>query len=200
MFGQGLLYSYAGRVTDTTQDSAGIIGNSGIQVGDALAATFVVDLGRAGFYTQNDGSVVFPSSDIHDAPLENYYYDQLVSALPIQMKDGGSFNSSTDVASYNYAFDNFGIAQSYASYGTVLGGNANENIMIGMSDPLDATIGSWQVGDSFEVSVWACDSEQRFSVLEGTVTLTAINPAPEPSAFALLCLAAAVGAFRLRQR
>jgi len=75
----------------------------------------------------------------------------------------------TDVASYNYAFDNFGIAQSYASYGTVLGGNANEqyhdrHVRTHLMQPS----GAGQVGDSFEAErVGLRIPEQRFSVLEG---------------------------------
>lgn len=139
-FGQELLYTYSGHVTDISQDSAGIIGASGIHVGDSLAVTFLVDFSRPGYYIQNDGTTVFPGSGPHDTIQYHYYYDRLLTDLPIHEKDGGSLNAPMDAASLHYAYDNFGIAQSFSSMGIQHGGSDNATLNIVKSDSLNATI------------------------------------------------------------
>src|SRR5215467_811027 len=199
--GQGLLYSFSGHVTDVSQDAAGIISADGIKVGDPLGALFAVDTGRSGRYTQNDGTVLMPSSNPGDTIQYHYYFDELVSALPIRERDGGSRNGPTDVASWNYAYDNFGIAQLFFSMGVLQGGSENAYITITKSDPLDATIATWQVGDSFDLNAWAYDAQNRSSVLTGSVTLSSIDSVPEPRTALLLALGLTlVAGFRLRSR
>lgn len=182
VLGQGMIYTFSGHVTDITQDAAGSIRASGLSVGDSLAAVFEVDLGRPGSYTQNDGLVVFPSADPHDVPQYHYYYNQLMSGLPIRTQDGGALHGPDNVASWNYAYDYFGIAQRNFSMGILQGGSENEYVVIRKTDPMDATIATWKVGDSFEMNAWASGSGFRYSVLFGTVTLTQMQAVPEPSA------------------
>ena len=184
--GQGLIYSFSGHVTDISQDAAGIIETAGIRVGDPLTASFVVDFARPGIYTQNDGTIGIVRSDPHDTIQYHYYYDRLVSDFPIHEKDGGSRNNPADVASWNYAHDNFGLAQVFFSLGVLQGGSDNEYLTITKSDPLNATIATWKVGDSFEANAWAFGSQNLSSVLMGTAVLTGISPVPEPSSSVLL--------------
>jgi hypothetical protein len=198
--GQGRIYSFSGQVTDVSHDAAGSISARGIAVGDPLTASFVVDVGRPGIYTQNDGAVVTKFPYPYDTIQYRYYYDRLLSELPIQMKDGGSRNSSTDIASLNYAYDNFGIAQVFISMGFLQGGSENEYVTISKSDPLDATISTWNVGDSFALDAWAYDAQNRLSVLNGTVTLVSIDPVPEPSTCMLFALGLALLVRTARQR
>lgn len=199
-FGQELLYTYSGHVTDISQDSAGIIGASGIHVGDSLAVTFLVDFSRPGYYIQNDGTTVFPGSGPHDTIQYHYYYDRLLTDLPIHEKDGGSLNAPMDAASLHYAYDNFGIAQSFSSMGTQQGGSDNAYITLVKSDPLNATIWTWTVGDTFDANVLACDSQNQYSMLKGAVTLTGIQSVPEPSTIWLFGLAVMSCALRMHRR
>ena len=187
-FGQGFIYSFSGHVTDVSQDAAGIIGAAGIRVGDSLTAAFVVDLTRPGTYTQNDGTIVTVHSNPQDTIQYHYYYDQLLSDLPIHANNGGSGTRPTDVASWNYAYDNFGLAQVFFSLGILQGGSGSEYLTIAKSDPLDATIDTWKVGDSFQTTAWALGSQNLNSVLMGTVVLAGISPVPEPSSSVLLGL------------
>ena len=188
LFGQGMIYSFSGHVTDISHDTAGSIRNSGISVGDSLTASFVVDLGRPGYYTMNAGYVVFPGPFPHDTPQYRYYYNELITDLPIHMVDGGSMNMYFDAASWNCALDYPGIPQRNDSLGVLRGGGDNAFLRVLRSDPLDATIATWKVGDSFEARAYASGTNYRYSLLMGNLTLTGITPVPEPSIGFLLGL------------
>ncbi len=160
-------------------DSAGAIAAAGLAEGSPVSFTVLIDQNRQGLRTLNDGTQVY---------YDNSFYAEFISGSGIEPVNGGYYNASDDVASYNY-----GNHPNGATYITTGSDNHRLRVIIG------TLIDNWYEGMSFYfVAEHVVDENGLWSQFDATifnglklVTISDTYPGiatPIPSTISLFCL------------
>ena len=158
----------------SVQDSAGIISEAGVNIGDSVSFVVYVDYERLGENTRNDGGVVYSSDGCNNVSCNDFYYVDLASDTLLSEKDGGFYNEP-----YNNAKYNTGEFISFNEW-HVLNIGSTDNYLYFWWYGL-TPITSWSVGHELYGYESAYDSTGLHSNLSYTLTLADITAVPVPS-------------------
>ncbi|MEW8506577.1 MAG: PEP-CTERM sorting domain-containing protein [Candidatus Thiodiazotropha sp.] len=173
-----LYYTFEGSVASIC-DGAGAIEAAGLNRGDSLTWTFLIDTEQDATQTGNDGTI----SSFTDTAASDYFHAALVSGNQLDEVDGGFFNALNQIAAYNYVHNHL----VDGNRGRILTGSMNNRVQLNMGVFFeDLVIGT--VLSGYETAV---DSNGLFSRYSANMTLTSIwgeevSSVPEPSTLLLL--------------
>lgn len=184
-----MYYTFEGTVTNTS-DVAGIIAaqmSGGFGIGSGVTYTFIVDFAAAGYYTNNNGTVVTKV----DNSAQDYFYTDYYSGDSLQSINGGYYNNpvnsswnSSWTAEQNYGYDAF------TSYGYIFGNLYDDSTWVSSNGTSLGPTSNWVVGTTGLLSFdRASDSDGSQSKIFSSLTLTSISaiaPVPEPSSLLLI--------------
>lgn len=171
-------YTFEG-LTSGGSDSAGIIADAGLSLyGSPVSYIWLVDTEAPASYTRGTGLT-------YSWSLEPYYYADLLSAPPIQNKNGGyaPYQTVDHISEYNYG---------YSPSNTALYAGSNTNFTHFV---VDSSPSNWVVGFSATASTRAYDELGNASFIYSTLTLSSISDTapgaasasvPEPGTLLLL--------------
>ncbi|MEW8143458.1 MAG: hypothetical protein AB2754_20005 [Candidatus Thiodiazotropha endolucinida] len=168
--GAASIYSFNGNVT-SIDDGTGIIGATGLAIGDSVTYEFLVDTNLPGTITRNNGDTVIQLDPPNFSNLD-YFYADLISGSIIDEIDGGSYNNSNDVAEYNYGWENI----TDIDEGLLIGGSRDNHVVV--RAPLDFS--DWTIGLSLVGYERAYGQNFINSDAIYSLELTSITPAPIP--------------------
>jgi hypothetical protein len=169
-------YTFEGQIT-SINDGAEIINEAGLTIGDDVTYVFLIDYNKPSTYTRNNGTIY---TYIDNANNDYFYFDYVSGSL-IEEKDGGYYNSDTDIAEYNH-----GRYSLTGSNHTVAYSRSQDNWA-----RIEAFLGpmpSWSIGDTLVGAEIAYDSTGASSFFNSSLTVTNISPAPVPIPTSMLLL------------
>ena len=167
-----MYYTFEGTIT-VMSDDAGIIADSGFELGSQVSYTFLIDFDIEGSYTLNSGEII----DVGDRINRDTFYGDYIEGSMLNEKDGGFYNAPTDNAESNYGIYN---------WLSLYTGSRNSNVFLAIYNS-----NSLELGTTGRVSNTVYDSYGVYSQLDAQdLVLTSITsvptPVPEPSTIILL--------------
>lgn len=167
-------------ITTSPFGSSKFLTQQGINVGDYLSFTIMIDFSRSGEYTLNNSTVV-----PYTKGLFNFYAD-LIDAPQVEPIDGGYYNGPLDRAELNYGWVTDNGNGTYFS--DIYVGTGNTYFHFNNYTPWPTHIKEWKAGEynDLEVCFTTFDSMGNSAAAYVSVgEFNSIEPVPVPSAVIL---------------
>jgi hypothetical protein len=170
------IYTFSGTVSSTPamQDTAGLIAEAGIEAGDPVEYTWLVDFDAEAYVVYNSGAVV----PIPDNAEFYYFYAEYISGSLMGEGGNGYYNNEDDVAGYYFG----GVGMYSATQtGTALGGGSKDDYQYcRLVASLGITLEDVPIGTAVEMRETSYNELGEFSEFWADCTISSIESIPIP--------------------
>ena len=162
-----MYYTFSGPIYNIVADDAGAIASAGLEIGDMVTYTFLIDFNKFSLNIYHNGI----KNMMLDTDTRDLFFADYIQGSALAPVDGGYYNGEYDIAERKNGTQ----SSTPILFGTITGNSANDTVSISSGS---AMASDWAVGDVMTASSWAYDSVGSQSLLQATVTLTQISETP----------------------